>query len=171
MAAVNGRTVGDGWVFAIDAAPGCGQSGRSGGGGIVVIGANDLHGLVGEPSTPTCPGESADSAPQAQWLGSLAHQMGHAFGLPHPPGCDDAPSTCDGPALMWMGFRRYPAAIVGPSERAMLDRSPFFFATVPFGAFDTPADKAVVSGEVAVTGWVGRQSRHGARPVSGACCR
>ena len=32
------------------------------------------------------------------------HELGHAYGLPHPPGCDQSLPKCDSNALKWSGF-------------------------------------------------------------------
>ena len=155
---LGGRRPSDIYVFYVDADPACGQYGGAGGGGLVVISANDLRGLTGEQNIPGCPGDPPDLHGVNRWIGGLGHEIGHAAGLPHPPGCDAGLPTCDGGALMWAGYGAFPNTYLRTQEIAALRSSPYFVATSPpvppFGNFDTPADGAIVVGEVAVTGWV-----------------
>ena len=58
-------------------------------------------------------------------IGGLGHELGHALGLPHPPGCDDGLPTCDYDALMHLGFVTYPNTYLRPDEKQILWRSPF----------------------------------------------
>ena len=30
-----------------------------------------------------------------RWIGGLAHELGHALGLLHPPGCEEGLASCD----------------------------------------------------------------------------
>lgn len=113
------------WAYYIDADPACGQCGGCGTSGVLVISANDLRGLTGEPWRPSCPGDFDHGGP-ARFIGGLGHELGHAFGLPHPPGCDQGDPQCDHNALMWNGFRSYPNAYLRPDEVAILNNSPFF---------------------------------------------
>ncbi len=99
------------WIFLVDAPVGCGQLGGGGGGGIAVMSDNDLRGLIGGWYLD-CNGVSDPSlafTPQ-RWIGGQGHELGHAYGLPHPPGCDAGLPSCDSDALMWSGFYyRFPA--------------------------------------------------------------
>jgi hypothetical protein len=119
------------WVFYIDADPACGQL-TGGTSGVALLPANDLRGLVGQPHQPTCPGESPDPAGICRWVGGLAHELGHAFGLPHPAGCEDSDSAtvCPSDALMWLGFRDYPETYLLPEDITLLTTDgyahPFF---------------------------------------------
>jgi hypothetical protein len=113
------------WAYYIDADPACGQCGGCGTSGVLVIGANDLRGFTGQPWQPTCPGDFDTGGP-ARFIGGLGHELGHAFGLPHPPGCDQGSAECDHAALMWNGFRQYPDTYLRVDEIAVLNRSPFF---------------------------------------------
>lgn len=99
------------WIFFIEAEPACGQLGGAGTASVAVLPANDPRGLVGEQMIPYCPDEPLDNRPPCGWVGGFGHELGHAFGLPHPPGCDQGSSSCDAPALMWGGFRDYPDTI------------------------------------------------------------
>ena len=58
-------------------------------------------------------------------MGGLAHELGHALGLPHPPGCDEGLPTCDHPALMANGYEAYPDTYLRDDEKAILRSSPF----------------------------------------------
>jgi len=114
------------WAYYIDADPACGQCGGCGTSGVLVVPANDLRGLVGEATVASCPTEQPENAPANRWIGGLGHELGHAFGLPHPPGCDAGAASCDHGALMWNGFRSYPNAYLRADEKAVLNSSPFF---------------------------------------------
>ena len=46
--------------------------------------------------------------------------MGHAFGVPHPPGCQEALPTCDARSIMWTGFVSYPNTYPGATERSKM---------------------------------------------------
>jgi len=93
------------WIFFADAPAGCGQLSGGGTSGIAVMSHNDLRGLVGDPFLD-CNGvvDPALTYPPARWIGGQGHELGHAYGLPHPPGCDKGLPTCDYDALMWAGF-------------------------------------------------------------------
>jgi hypothetical protein len=116
----------DVWVFYIDADPACGQ-GVGGTSGVALLPANDLRGLVGEPNVPPCPGDSPDTGGVCRWIGGLGHELGHAFGLPHPPGCDQG--MCDEEAylsLMYVGYVFYPDTYFLEEDKTRLEASPFF---------------------------------------------
>jgi len=144
-------------MFYIDADPACGQSGGSAAVGTGVIAANDLRGLTGEPTIGICPNEAPDRLGKGRWIGGLGHELGHAFGLPHPPGCDRGLPSCDGLALMWAGYSLFPSTYLRPEEKVALQAHPAFVQALtlapPFGSFDTPLDGEVVAGELPVTGW------------------
>jgi hypothetical protein len=93
------------WIYFIDSDSPCGERGGAGGNGIAILPANDLRGLSGE-TLRECP-NSPENPSVCRWVGGLAHEMGHAFGLPHPPGCDQGTSQCTDVArgsLMWLGY-------------------------------------------------------------------
>jgi hypothetical protein len=115
------------WVFYIDSDPACGQLvGATS--GVAVLPANDLRGLAGESNIPPCPADPPDTAGVCRWIGGLGHELGHAFGLPHPPGCEDAdPATsCPSNTLLWLGYITYPETFLLDDDKARLRQSPFF---------------------------------------------
>ncbi len=97
----------------------------SGGDGVLIHHAEDLKGLVSAEPHSVCgftgpPGNSA----------GFAHELGHAFGLPHPPGCDDGSETCDTDNrlnIMWTGWA-YGLSEAYLSDAGMdaIRASPFF---------------------------------------------
>jgi hypothetical protein len=107
-------------VFYIDSEPALGQLvGATS--GVALLPAHDLRGLTGQP----VPG---DDAGVGRYIGGLGHELGHALGLPHPPGCDAGLSTCDQDALMWLGFRTWPDTFLLPLEKSTLLTSDFLNA-------------------------------------------
>ena len=115
------------WVFYIDSDPACDQA-VGAAAGVSLLPANDLRGLAGEANIPPCAGDAPDTAGVCRWVGGLGHELGHAFGLPHPAACDNAdPSTvCPDNALMWTGYIPYPQTFLLESDKAALAQSPFF---------------------------------------------
>ena len=120
----------DVWAINVDAHHACGQCGGCGANRVVVDGRNDLRGLVGESFQPVCPTDR-DSNTRCRFIGGMGHELGHAFGLPHPPGCDAGLSTCDWGALMWAGYASYPNTYLRPEERAALLATPYVTALQP----------------------------------------
>lgn len=112
------------WVVYVDAIDACGP-GRLGAAlpGLTMLPRADLQGLVGEPQVGGC--GMVETQPSSRWVGGLGHEMGHAFGLPHPPGCEDGLATCDAGSLMWLGFYDYPETYLSAAERQALAVSPF----------------------------------------------
>ena len=81
---------------------------------MAVLPAHDLRGLVGlEPLGVN------------RWIGGLGHELGHAFGLRHPPACE---MSCPFGPLMGLGYLTYPDAFLLPEDKAILNASPFFTA-------------------------------------------
>ncbi len=99
------------WVIYSD---GPGNKGR-GGNGVTVLPEDDLLGLVGKHPQQKNP---------LRWIAGLGHEVGHAFGLPHP-----SDTKKDADALMWTGiYGRYPdKTYLTDQDKKILRRSPFFF--------------------------------------------
>jgi hypothetical protein len=91
-----------------------------------VLPANDLRGLSGGATTNPCSGASEPAQGACRWVGGLAHELGHALGVPHPPGCDQGLPACDATALMWTGYASYPATRWGAADRAQLAQNRLF---------------------------------------------
>jgi hypothetical protein len=114
------------WIYYIDADPACGQ-GIGGTSGVALLAANDLRGLVGEPNVPPCIGDPPDTGGVCRWIGGLGHELGHALGLPHPPGCDQG--NCSAElffSLMFVGYASYPDTYLLDEDKAQLEASSFF---------------------------------------------
>ena len=112
------------WVIYPDVDFDCDHSelGR-GGYGVTILHRGDLDGLV-NPSTY----DQCGYGPRGEhgWVGGLAHELGHAFGLEHPPGCDEGLETCDEDTLMWAGYAYdFPDTILTDIDIAKLEASPF----------------------------------------------
>jgi hypothetical protein len=106
------------FVVYLAAQPAPGQA-VGGANGVCLLPLHDLLGLAGRS---VFPGEEAVS----RWVGGLAHELGHALGLPHPPPCDLDASHPDCESLMYRGFRRWPDTYLLEGEVADLRLSPFF---------------------------------------------
>ncbi|OQP40073.1 hypothetical protein A4H97_17830 [Niastella yeongjuensis] len=92
--------------FVYVAAPG----GGAGSTGFCAMGDQDLKGLLGlNPENPD----------PNRWIGGGGHELGHAFGLPHPDNMNDL-------AIMWTGYLIYPNCILQQTDRDILNVSPFF---------------------------------------------
>ena len=127
-APVQGRTSSFAWVVYADLERVCGAGGRLGAGGLglTMLPREDLEGLIGNKLVyyGVC-GGGPWPGPVTRWIGGLGHELGHALGLPHPPGCDAGLPTCDYGALMFVGFNGYPNTYLRPDEKEMLWRSSF----------------------------------------------
>ena len=113
------------WVIYVDALSVCPMQQGGGLSGVAAMGANDLRGLVGQPWIPIC-NEVIPNYSPCRYVGGPGHELGHAFGLPHPGDCDDEhPVACDYNALMYTGYVNYPSTYFSESEKASLRTSPF----------------------------------------------
>jgi hypothetical protein len=106
------------WVFYIDAENDRDQA-VGGNAGVALLPHHDLMGLIGQSIFP---GEHE----VCRWVGGLAHELGHAFELPHPPGYETFVFDRSAGSLMAYGFRAYPETFLNPEDLARLDASPFF---------------------------------------------
>lgn len=121
------------WIYYIDAEPSCTQY-TGGTQGVAMMPSGDLRGLNGESNINPCGGPPADTAGKHRWIGGGGHEVGHAFDLPHPPGCGSPGpwSGCTGgqlasDSIMWLGFRTYPATyFLTQDKTALLAFTGFF---------------------------------------------
>jgi hypothetical protein len=99
------------WVVYSD---GPGNMGR-GGSGVTCLPEDDLLGLIGKHPT---------QKDKLRWIAGLGHELGHAFGLPHP---SDTKKHAD--AIMWAGiYGKYPdKTYLTHEDKQILMRSPFFY--------------------------------------------
>jgi len=93
---------------------GPGNKGR-GGSGVTCLPEDDLLGLVGKHPT---------QKNKLRWIAGLGHELGHAFGLPHPKDMKKHRN-----AIMWMGiYGKYPnKTYLTEQDKQILMRSPFFY--------------------------------------------
>ena len=116
------------WVLYSD---GPGKAGR-GGGQVCYMPEDDLLGLTGRhPTQRDIP----------RWIAGLGHEIGHAFGLPHPEDTETYEN-----AIMWLGiYGHYPdGTYLTPDDKALLEKSPFFMTDEEF-ASDQPEWQTVYS--------------------------
>lgn len=127
-APVQGGTTSFVWVVYPDLDPVCdarNSLGR-GGPGLTILHHNSLEGLIGNRMFHDTPcGRGPFVSPLGRYTGGLGHELGHALGLSHPPGCDEGLPSCDSDSLMNQGFRRYPDTYLRPEDKQALWRSPF----------------------------------------------
>ena len=113
------------WIIYIDALPACPMQQGGGLNGVAAMGENDLRGLIGQSWIPIC-NEVVPAYSPCRYVGGLGHELGHAFGLPHPPGCDDGqPVACDYSSIMYTGYVDYPNTYFSSNEKTILNSSPF----------------------------------------------
>ena len=117
--------------------------------GLATLPHNDVMGITGrDPAEPI-----------RRWVGGLGHELGHAFGLPHPPGCDAAIYTNDCWSLMYWGYSFYPSTFIAESQKSMLAASayvqpavtaaPVLFDADVLGQSLVPATPGATAGRVA----------------------
>jgi hypothetical protein len=112
------------WLVYLDADTPCG--GITGGVSTFAgFPANDLRGIAGQSTIPTCPDGSPEEPKTCRWVGGMGHELGHALGLPHPPGCEPYTSSCESQALMFWGTYDYPVATFTSADLSTLNASPF----------------------------------------------
>lgn len=107
----------DDWCVYIDADIGEGQSagGTSGGytSGVCVLPSRDVQAIMGlDPEWTICRG-----------IGGCGHELGHTFGLPHPPPPPD-PAWVE--SIMGIGYMSYSNANLSQPAIDQLNANPFF---------------------------------------------
>jgi PEP-CTERM motif-containing protein len=149
------------WAVYIDAEPGPGQFGGAALGGVTVIAAPDLRGLIGQ-----------EPAPVSRWIGGLGHELGHTFGLPHPNDClapfpaGDCPYNqlnypldVTGGALMQFGYLTYPNTYLLPEERQFLRTTPYIGRSGSPTPVPEPASLVLLLAGAGATACFRRRSR------------
>jgi len=113
------------WVLYADVVHACNAPGRLGAGtnGLTIMPRQDMDGLIGARYVDDCGVEYR--LPARRYVGGAGHELGHAFGLPHPPGCDQGSASCDRQALMWSGYASYPDTYLRGDEKQLLLQSSF----------------------------------------------
>jgi len=113
------------WVLYVDVIHACNAPGRLGAGtnGLTMLPRQDMDGLIGARYIDDCGVEY--QLPITRYIGGAGHELGHAFGLSHPPGCDQGLPGCDKNALMWAGYSAYPNTYLRADEKQALLASPF----------------------------------------------
>ena len=91
--------------------------------GLTMLGRWDLLGLTNPDLELPC---GHGGRPHGRWVGGLGHELGHAFGLSHPPGCDESSPSCDYGALMAFGYVAWPDTYLRDDEKQFLRASRFF---------------------------------------------
>jgi hypothetical protein len=120
------------WMVYADVLHGCNPVGRLGVGslGLALLGRGDLQGLSDSRIVQSDCGLEGGSAGIGRYLGGSALELGHAFGLQHPPGCDAEDPACDRSALMFSGYSIYPNTYLRDDDKAHLAASPYFGSTI-----------------------------------------
>ncbi|WP_374347445.1 hypothetical protein [Chitinimonas sp.] len=115
------------WVVYAAVLQQCGTQNNIGAGttGITIMGQGDVDGLSGA-ATGVNECKHQWQFEFDRWTGGLGHELGHAMGLPHPPGCDQQLPSCDHKALMSSGMYDYPNTYLREDDKAALSKSPFY---------------------------------------------
>lgn len=115
------------WVVYTPLRGACGAPYRIGAAwtGITIMGMLDTDGLAGQTTVTADCGDSFTFGFD-RWTGGLGHELGHAMGLPHPPGCDQQQPGCDSAALMWAGFYDFPNTYLRADDKAALLAGSFY---------------------------------------------
>ena len=118
------------WVVYVDVHEACDEPHELGAGGLglTIVARSDLEGLT-DPGPYYYCDEGPYEDTLGRWIGGLGHELGHALGLRHPPGCDPwDPITCndlEALSLMHDGYAPYPDTYLLPDDKEILIRSPF----------------------------------------------
>ncbi|WP_419948373.1 hypothetical protein [Candidatus Palauibacter sp.] len=123
------------WVVYADVLEPCSSSYGlgQGGMGIAIMGARDLLGLT-IPRYDDC---GVGVFRPERWVGGMGHELGHGFGLPHPPGCDEGDEERCGNhtqtywSLMWLGYASWPNTFLLQAEKNSLLAGPFMIDEGP----------------------------------------
>ncbi|MCY3646729.1 MAG: hypothetical protein OXH07_07130 [Chloroflexi bacterium] len=134
------------WVVYVDLSEACDEPHELGAGGAGLTILPDVESGFVPGSYFSC-GEGPYYRTSGSWTGGLGHELGHALGLPHPPGCDAGLPTCDRWALISLGYTRYPETYLRADNKEVLIRSPFVgIEPVPERHPDDAANASAVRG-------------------------
>lgn len=115
------NAMGDGlanvWAVYFDVVPTSATGGLT---GLATLPHGDVLGIKGGDLTQ----------PISRWVGGLGHELGHAFGLPHPDGCDANQSLPDCNSLMYLGYLTYPNTYLAAVQKPLLTNGPFVSSAV-----------------------------------------
>ena len=103
-----------------------------GGPGLAIVARKDLDGLTHPGEFYHC-GDGPYPGPLGRWIGGIGHELAHALGAVHPPGCDPwHPEKCDDLetwSLMHRGYVKYPETYLLPADKEILRNSPHLAPT------------------------------------------
>jgi len=116
------------WAVYFDVVPTSATGGLT---GLATLPHGDVVGIKGGDPTQ----------PISRWVGGLGHELGHAFGLPHPDGCDANQSLPDCSSLMYLGYLTYPNTYLAAVQKPLLTNGQFVSTAVTTTSdlFDTNA--------------------------------